>query len=310
MSVAFFCILQYNLLMKVCTLCPRNCAVDRNKSVGFCKVGQLKISRVGIHHFEEPCISGDKGSGTIFFAGCNMRCCFCQNNCIANEANGVEISLETLEKIFLDVDQSCVHNLNLVSPSQYSDQIATVLAKIKHKLTKPVVYNTNSYESIQSLQKLDGIVDVYLPDLKYFDDHLAIKFSQTPNYFQVATKAIEEMRRQQPQQVFEAGLLKKGVLVRHLVLPDCVEDSKKVLDYLSKTPDIWVSLMAQYFPPATMPFEQLNKRVSKRQYDQVCDYFFAVGLKNGFSQSPTSAIKDFVPDFDQNLIKEYLTKLQ
>ena len=297
--------------MENCTLCPRNCQVNREKSVGFCKVGKLKISRVGVHHFEEPCISGTQGSGTIFFAGCNMNCCFCQNDVIANQANGKEISKETLEKVFLTVDQSSVHNLNLVSPSQYADQIAEVLSKIKHKLTKPIVYNTNSYEKVETLQKLDGLVDVYLPDLKYFDNSLAIKYSKTPNYFEVAKKAVEEMKRQQPKEVFDKdGLLTKGVLIRHLVLPDCVEDSKKVLDYLSTLPNVWVSLMAQYFPPKEMPFCELNKRVSKRQYDQVCDYFFAVGLENGFCQSPTSAIKDYVPDFDQNLIKEYLTKLQ
>ncbi len=313
LSVDFFCELHYNIFMTICNLCPQNCGVDRNKTTGFCRVGNtLKIARVGLHFFEEPCISAQNGSGTIFFSGCNLRCCYCQNHVISSGKVGVEVSFEDFEKILLEVDQSQALNVNLVSPSQYSEQIARVLEKVKHKLTKPIIYNTNAFEKVEKIKRLDGLVDVYLPDLKYFSDDLAQKYSNCKNYFEMASLAIKEMRKQQPVDVFdENGVIQKGVIVRHLVLLGYVDDSKRVLDFLAQfDKTLFVSLMSQYFVAQQTPFANLNRRLTKREYRNVIDYFFAVGLKNGFSQELSSAVEEYVPCFDEEQMLDYLKKLE
>ena len=216
-----------------CSFCPRNCKVNRTEQAGFCRVKGLTIARVGIHEWEEPCISGTRGSGTIFFSGCNLRCIFCQNDAISRSAYGREISVDTLGKLMLYQQSVGAENINLVSPTQFTGQIAEALAKYKPQIKIPVVYNSNGYESVEQLRRLEGLVDVYLPDLKYADNSLAVEYSSAPNYFDMATAAIAEMKRQRPKNVFVNGMLRRGVIVRHLVLPGNLDNSKRVLDYLA-----------------------------------------------------------------------------
>lgn len=295
-------------------MCPRNCNVDRSVGLGFCQAPQkIKIARVALHYFEEPCISGTKGSGTVFFCGCNMRCCFCQNGKISAFDNvGVEIDDATFEKLLFYVDNSDAHNANLVSPSQYGDAIARVLKRIKPQLKKPVVYNTNSYERVELLRKLDGLVDVYLPDVKYYDNTLSKKYSQTENYFSVATEALKEMLRQQPENVYdENGIIKKGVIVRHLVLPDCINDSKMILDALAGiSKELTVSLMSQYFVARECSFSSLNRRLTPREYRSVVEYFFNLGMHNGYSQDLTSATEEYVPEFSVEKLETLLDEIK
>ena len=232
-----------------CNLCPRNCNVDRQLKSGFCGASDVLISRVAPHMWEEPCISGQKGSGTIFFAGCNLRCRFCQNYDITVEPHGVRVTVEQLADLFLYVQSSGVANINLVTASHFADKVALALKLAKPHLTIPVVYNTSSYEKVETIRLFEGLVDVYLPDLKFCDQTLANNFASAPNYFDVATKAIAEMRRQQPVDRFDNGYMTNGVIVRHLVLPGCVEDSKRILDWLANFDStIHVSIMSQYFP--------------------------------------------------------------
>ena len=251
--------------------------------------------------WEEPCISGTLGSGTVFFGGCNLRCRFCQNYQISRNGQGVTMDEKQLETLFLRVADSGVHNINLVTPQHYSDVIARVLSKVKHKLSVPVVYNTNSYESVGALSNLDGLIDVYLPDFKFVDSTLSANLCGAGNYFEVASKALLEMLRQQPNNRFDDnGILQKGVIVRHLVLPSLVEDSKRVLDFLASVDkNITVSVMSQFFVAQhddKFPF--LNRKLTQREYQNVVDYFFNLGLKNGYMQDVSSATQDYLPTFD------------
>ena len=299
----------YHFAMK-CNLCPRNCNVDRTTKLGFCNSPSLaNIYRVGTHHWEEPCISGTKGSGTIFFGGCNLRCRFCQNYQISRNGNGVLMDENQLADLFLRVADSGVHNVNLVTPQHYSDIIARALSKVKHKLSVPVVYNTNSYESVGALANLDGLVDVYLPDIKFVDATLSANLCGAANYFEVASKALGEMLRQQPQNVFDNnGILQKGVIVRHLVLPSQVEDSKRVLDFLANVDkQITVSVMSQFFvAQQDDKYAFLNRKLTNREYQNVVDYFFNVGLTNGYMQDVSSATQDYLPIFDTNQVLSFL----
>lgn len=285
-----------------CTLCPRNCNVDRQLQNGFCATSDVTISRVAPHAWEEPCISGTTGSGTVFFAGCNLRCRFCQNYDITVEPHGVAVTIEQLADIFLYVQSLGVANINLVTASHFADKVAQALKLAKPYLTIPVVYNTSSYEKVQTIRLFEGLVDVYLPDLKFCSHLIAKDFASAPDYFDVATKAICEMRRQQPTDEFCDGYIKKGVIVRHLVLPGCVEDSKHILDWLSSfDANIHVSLMSQYFPARfDGKFTQLNRKLFKHEYQSVCDYFHNVGLSNGFTQDVRSATVNYLPDFVDN----------
>lgn len=294
-----------------CTLCPRNCNVDRQLHKGFCNTSELLVSRVAPHAWEEPCISGDKGSGTVFFAGCNLGCRFCQNYDITAQPHGVSVSVEQLADIFLYVQSLGVANINLVTASHFADKVAMALTLAKPYLSIPVVYNTSSYESVQTLQLFEGLVDVYLPDLKFCDQTLASNFANAPDYFEVATKAIAEMRRQQPTDKFENGYLTNGVVVRHLVLPGCVEDTKRILDWIVQfDKDIHVSLMSQYFPARfDGKFPQLNRKLFKHEYQSVCDYFGNVGLTKGFTQDVASATVDYLPDFVDDDVVAILNKM-
>lgn len=284
--------------------------MDRTTEFGFCASPAVaNVYRVGKHMWEEPCISGTLGSGTVFFGGCNLRCRFCQNYQISRNGQGVQLDESGLANLFLRVANSGVHNVNLVTPQHYSHLIARALAKVKHKLPVPVVYNTNSYESVGALANLDGLVDVYLPDIKFVDSTLSHNLCGASNYFEVASKALMEMLRQQPTNVFDSdGIIQSGVIVRHLVLPSQVEDSKRVLDFLSSVDkNIAVSVMSQFFvaqQDEKYPF--LNRKLTKREYNNVVDYFFNVGLTNGYMQDVSSATQDYLPTFDVNDVLAYL----
>ncbi len=291
----------YNKKAMKCNLCPRNCNVDRSEQQGACRTDGLVLSRVARHDWEEPCISGTKGSGTVFFAGCNLHCRFCQNFDISVFPHGAKVSVERLADVLLYVQDMGVANINLVTPSHFSDKIAAALRLAKPRLKVPVVYNTSGYEKAEALRELEGLVDVYLPDLKFCDSHVSALLAGAPNYFEVATRAIAEMRRQQPCDLFDdEGYITNGVIVRHLVLPSFTEDSKRVLDWLAAfDKDIYVSLMSQYFPAredAKVP--ALNRRLFRHEYKSVQQYFFNVGLHNGYCQDVSSATKDYLPEFD------------
>lgn len=270
-----------------------------------------KIARVGLHHFEEPCLSGTRGSGTIFFSGCNLRCLFCQNFEISHGGKGLEISEKQLIDCMLYLKDIGAHNINLVTPSNYTLALAKTLEVAKNKVNLPIVWNSSGYETVANLKKLDGLVDVYLPDFKYSDDDLAWEYSHAKGYEDVAIKAIAEMRRQQPVDVFdEDDMMKKGVIVRHLVLPNAIENTRGVLkDIASIDKDMIVSLMGQYFPtPAVETHPVLFRRITQEEYDEATDAFFDAGLTNGFSQELDSATEEYVPDFDLQALQAILAR--
>lgn len=268
-----------------------------------------KIARVGLHHFEEPCLSGERGSGTIFFSGCNLRCLFCQNFEISHGGKGLEVSEKQLVSLMLYLQDSGAHNINLVTPSNYTNLLKDTLKIAKSQLKIPIVWNSSGYETVQNLKKLDGLVDIYLPDFKYSDDDLAWEYSHAKGYRKIAFDAISEMRRQQPDDVFgDDGMMQKGVIVRHLVLPGALENTKGVLQDISSIDDtMYVSLMGQYFPtPNVENHPILSRRITENEYDQATQAFFDAGLQNGFSQELDSATEEYVPDFDLDALQEIL----
>ncbi|WP_187694858.1 radical SAM protein [Fervidicola ferrireducens] len=292
-------------LLENCRICPRRCGVNRLKGEkGFCgALDKIVVAKAFAHRWEEPCISGHKGSGTVFFSGCNLKCVFCQNYRISQEWFGKAVEEKDLVEIFLNLQAKGVHNINLVTPTIYTPQLASALEKAKDKgLTVPVVWNSNAYENPEMLQMLEGLVDVYLPDLKYCDETPARKYSNAPDYFRCATKAILEMYRQVGEPVFdEKGIIKRGLIIRHLVLPGLKEDSKKVLGFIkSNLPSgVYVSLMGQYMPCfRTGEFPEINRPLSKEEYEEVIEYFFELGLENGFAQEEGADSPKYVPDFD------------
>lgn len=291
-----------------CCFCPRRCKVNRTEQAGFCRVKGLSIARVGIHEWEEPCISGTRGSGTIFFSGCNLRCIFCQNDVISRSDYGRQISTDELGRLMLYQQAVGAENVNLVSPTQFTGQIAETLEKYKSQIKIPIVYNSNGYESVEQLRRLEGLVDVYLPDLKYADDNLAVEYSSAPNYFEVATMAIAEMKRQRPKNVFVNGMLRRGVIVRHLVLPGNLDNSRRVLDYLaSYDRNIYVSLMAQYFPTADVRNHPvLSRTLTQAEYDEISSYFKQCGLHNGYFQELSSNSEEYVPDWSLDKLDKIL----
>ena len=272
-----------------------------------------KIARVGLHHFEEPCLSGERGSGTIFFSGCNLRCLFCQNFEISHGGKGLEVSEKQLVSLMLYLQDSGAHNINLVTPSNYTNLLKDTLKIAKSQLKIPIVWNSSGYETVQNLKKLDGLVDIYLPDFKYSDDDLAWQYSHAKGYRKIAFDAISEMRRQQPDDVFgDDGMMQKGVIVRHLVLPGALENTKGVLQYISSIDDtMYVSLMGQYFPtPNVENHPILSRRITEDEYDQATQAFFDAGLQNGFSQELDSATEEYVPDFDLQALQEILNETE
>lgn len=270
-----------------------------------------KIARVGLHHFEEPCLSGEKGSGTIFFAGCNLRCLFCQNYEISHGGKGLEVSESELVDCMLYLQDIGAHNINLVTPSNYTNLLQTTLEKAKTVVKLPIVWNSSGYETVANLRKMQGLVDVYLPDFKYSDNALAWEYSHAKGYREVALAALEEMRRQQPKDVFDNdGMMQKGVIVRHLVLPGQIENTVDALrDIASVDKSLYVSLMGQYFPTDNVKdHPTLSRRLTQDEYDKAIDAFFASGLCNGFSQELDSATEEYVPDFDLASVRAILEK--
>ena len=284
----------------ICNLCPRKCNVNRDLKSGFCGVSNtLKVARAQLHFWEEPIISGTNGSGTIFFSGCNLKCVYCQNYNISKENFGKDITTQRLAEIFKELENAGAHNINLVTPSHYVKQIVEALNIYKPKI--PVVYNTSGYDSVEELKMLEGYVDVYLTDLKYYSSELSQKYSSAKNYFEVCSLAINEMIRQQPKNVMENGLIKKGVIIRHMVLPNCINDSFKVLEWIKNnlSEDVIVSVMGQYTPYFNASkFPEINRKLKPVEYKLVINHFNKLGLKNGFMQSLDSADENFIPPFN------------
>ena len=289
-----------------CRLCPRMCGADRkNGERGFCgETSEIRAARAALHMWEEPCISGTRGSGTVFFTGCVLRCAYCQNGNIACGNTGKVISIDRLAEIFIELQERGAHNINLVTPTHFVPQIREAIIKAKEKgLMLPIVYNTGSYENVETLRMLDGLVDIYLPDLKYYSSELSKKYSEAHNYFEVATAAIAEMVRQVGTPEFDdEGIMTKGVIVRHLLLPGCIEDSKRIIKYLYDTygDDIYVSIMNQYTPMKGIEvrYPELANKVSYSEYDRLTDYAIDIGIENGFIQEGDTAEESFIPDFD------------
>lgn len=288
-----------------CEICPRKCKVNRNNNqIGWCKsTDRVKIGLYSIHNFEEPCISGDKGSGTVFFSNCTMNCIFCQNYEISQLGKGKEISIEELANIFIKQQEKGVHNINLVTPTSYVYQIIEAIKIAKAKgLNIPIVYNTNGYENIETIKALNGYVDVYLPDLKYAEEKLAIEYSGAKNYFEVATNAIKEMIKQVGNiKLNEDGIIQKGFIIRHLVLPNHIENSKKVLLWIKQNlpNDIYVSIMAQYFPTyKAKENQELNRKLTKKEWEQIEKYVEEIDIENGFIQELGDHEEEYVPKWE------------
>ena len=292
-------------MLDECRLCNRNCRVNRNNNdIGFCKASdKIKIARAALHLWEEPPISKGNGSGTVFFSYCNFNCVFCQNHEISQEFSGMEISIERLSEIFLELQEKGANNINLVTPTHYVPQIieALKIAK-KNGLIIPILYNTNSYDSLETIKSLNGLIDVYLPDFKYFNDKYAIKYSKVKNYALNATKIIDEMLNQVGIPKFDSdGRITKGVIVRHLMLPGLLFDSKKVIDLLYNrySDNIYISLMNQYVPMfKACEYPEINKPLNPKHYDSLIDYALEIGVKNGFIQEDGTNNTSFVPSFN------------
>ena len=291
--------------LEKCKICPHNCGVNRlNGNIGRCKSnGNIKLAMASIHNFEEPCISGENGSGTVFFSNCNMNCVFCQNYKISQQGLGREISIEELAEIFIDEQNKNAENINLVTPTMYVYHIIEAIKIAKNKGLKiPIVYNSNGYENVETIKKLDGYIDIYLPDLKYYDDDLAFKYSGVKNYFENATSAIKEMYNQVGNPVLdENGMMKKGLIIRHLVLPNNLQNSKDVLKWINDNIDkkVFVSVMAQYFPTnKAKDFPEINRKLTKEEYEEIENYLYSLDLDNGYIQELGEHEEEYVPDFE------------
>lgn len=294
-------------LLKNCNLCPRKCGVNRYLEKGFCgATNRIKLAYYSLHMWEEPIISGDNGSGTIFFSNCNLRCLYCQNKKISIDGYGKYISNKRLGEIMLELQSKGAHNINLVTPTHYVPNIISVLRKIKGKELKiPVVYNTSSYECVGTIIACRNLVDIYLADLRYFDDSLGEKYSLCSNYFENATMAIDEMYRQVGKCEFDNnGLLKSGLVVRVLILPGHADDSKKIIEYLYKTygDDIFISIMNQYTPINKCKYSNLNRKVTDKEYDEVVNYALDLGVTNAFVQEGEAASESFIPQFNKKIV--------
>ncbi len=292
-------------LLNDCNLCPRECHINRTGGqTGYCgQTNLIKIARASLHMWEEPCISGDKGSGTVFFSGCSLKCVYCQNHNIANGLIGYEISENRLAEICCELQQKGAHNINLVTADHFIPQIIFSL-KIAKKigLVLPVVYNCSGYTKVESIKLLEGYVDIYLPDFKYIDSSIGKKYSNCPDYYIYASKAIKEMLRQTGKPVFDSdGIMKKGVIVRHLMLPGCLKDSKRIIKYLFESfgNNIYISIMNQYTPlPHVCEFVELTVKISTDEYNELVDYAISLGIENGFIQEGDTASESFIPDFN------------
>lgn len=286
-----------------CNICPKNCNVNRENNKGFCgETNTLKIARAALHHFEEPVISGKNGSGAVFFCGCNLKCVYCQNYDISNTVNnGTTVSKEELPQIFNSLIAQGAHNINLVTPTHYSAVLSEVL---EQKFSVPIVWNSSGYEKKETIKSLENKVQVFLPDFKYADNNLAKKLSGAEDYFDLFKSALDEMLNQTGKSVLENGLIKSGVVVRHLVLPGFLENTKKVIDYISQFKDeVLFSLMFQYVPIKELETPSLNRRVKRAEYNEILDYLYKKGIEDGFVQSLSSASKKYIPSFNLEGLK-------
>ena len=283
-----------------CSICPRKCNADRENSVGFCKSpAEFRLARAALHFWEEPCISGENGSGTVFFSGCNLKCVYCQNYEISIENKGVAVDDSRLIEIFKSLIEQGAENINLVNPTHYADRLANLFEKWHCPV--PVVYNTSGYESAQTLKMLDGIVDIYLTDFKYIRPDKAQKYSNAPDYPEVAKNALVEMKRQVQGYAFDSrSVMQKGVIVRHLVLPQNTNSALRIIDYIAENySDTYLSIMAQYVPCGSLEnYPEINRKITEREYNKVVDYALQTGLENVFIQQTESAEKEFIPPFD------------
>ena len=287
-----------------CTICPHNCKVNRNNGqIGRCRSGnKVKIALASVHNYEEPCISGKNGSGTIFFSNCNLSCIYCQNYKISQLGKGYELSVEELADIMIKQQEKGVNNINLVTPTMYVYQIIEAIKIARQNgLNIPIIYNTNGYENVKTIQDLNGYIDIYLPDLKYYSNELSKKYSKVDNYFKYTTEAIKEMYRQVGCPVFdENGIIQKGLIIRHLVLPNHLQNSKHVLKWIKENmpEDTYVSVMAQYFPTYKAKEDDLiNRKLTKKEYKEIEEFFYTLDLKNGYMQELGEHEEEYVPDF-------------
>ncbi len=294
-------------ILEKCAICPHNCGINRlNNQIGRCKSKDtVKVALYSTHNFEEPCISGKKGSGTVFFSNCNMNCVFCQNYEISQQGKGKEISIEELADIFIKQQEKDVENINLVTPTSYVPQIIEAIKIARKKgLKLPIVYNTNGYEKVETLKMLEGYVDIYLPDFKYSDDELGKRLSKVDNYFEIATEALKEMYRQTGKAVFNGeGIMQKGMIIRHLVLPNHILNSRRVLKWINENMhDVYVSVMAQYFPTyKAKEIDDINRKLTKKEYEQIENYLYRLDLENGYIQELGEHEEEYVPHWECNL---------
>lgn len=289
-----------------CNICPRRCGADReNGSLGFCGASnKIRIARAALHFWEEPCLSGKNGAGTVFFSHCNMKCVYCQNYRISTRGAGHEVSIGELAEIFLDLQSQGANNIDLVTPTHYALDIAEAVKKAKNSgLHIPVLYNCGGYESVETLKHLEGLIDIYMPDMKYYRDKYAMKYSSAPKYFETACAALEEMYRQTGAVVLDKnGIMQSGVIVRHMMLPGLMLDTKKIMDYLFDTygNNIYISLMSQYTPLKNVErFPELNRKIDMKKYNSIVDYCMNRGMENVFIQEGSAAKESFIPCFEE-----------
>lgn len=290
---------------KTCSICPRHCNVDRRVETGYCDVPeQPKIAKAFLHMWEEPCISGTRGSGTIFFSGCNLKCVYCQNYHISQENFGKLVTLERLKEIVKELVSKGAHNINLVNPTHYTETIYQFIGELKEtgELSVPVVYNSNGYETVETLKTLEGVIDVYLPDLKYSTGETSLKYSKAKDYPEISKKAVLEMYRQVGSPVLdEDGIIRKGLIIRHLILPGHTKESINVLDWISDNlpKSVYVSLMSQYTPfYAAEKYPKINRPITRKEYEKVVNHLYRLGLEEGYVQERQSADIQYIPDFN------------
>lgn len=291
--------------LEKCKICPHNCKVNRlNQNIGVCKcTDKIKIALASLHYYEEPCISGKNGSGTVFFTGCNLQCKFCQNYEISQQGKGIEITIEQLADIFIKQQEKHANNINLVTPTMYVYQIIEAIKIAKTKgLNIPIIYNSNGYENVETIKKLKGYIDVYLPDFKYYYNDLAKKYSGINNYFENVTQAIQEMYKQVGSPIIDENeLIKKGLIIRHLILPNNIENSKKVLKWLKENinKEVYISIMAQYFPCyKAKEIKELNRKLTKEEYRKIEEYVYELDIENGYMQELGEHEEEYVPNFN------------
>lgn len=286
---------------ELCSACPRECLADRDNFAGICKVGnKFKLARAALHFWEEPCISGTRGSGTVFFSGCSLKCVYCQNYQISHGCFGKEISDSRLLEIFDELSRQGAHNINLVNPTHYALRLARLLKE--HKPSLPIVYNTGGYEKVETLRELDGLVDIYLTDIKYYDSSVSLKYSAAADYFDYASAAVKEMHRQQSVNVFDSqSVMQKGLIIRNMILPGNISQSIKVLDWVADNlpKDTIISLMSQYTPCGkASDFATINRRITKREYQTVINHLDSLGFENVYFQELSSSSEEYIPPFD------------